>query len=174
MVGQRGAGRIGGRWRWRQGREGGGREEHRERAVRVGTKTEKEKKRQERGWMDRTQRDGRLEWAPGLGVPAWAWAWGGVGTGSAPCTCRGGWVWAHKMTEVRPSGKSASVPAPSSPHPGHALAYHLALRANALHAPSKCTEMSPSAPASLAPASPTPPPQETKKVSLNLSHLPEP
>lgn len=46
------------------------------------------------------------------------------------------------------------MPAPHHPHLGHALAYHLALRANTLHAPSQCTEMSPSPPASQAPAIP--------------------
>lgn len=40
---------------------------------------------------------------------------GGVGTGSALCTCEGGWVWTQKLTEIRLSGKSASMPAPIIP-----------------------------------------------------------
>ena len=54
---------------------------------------------------------------------------------------------------------------PGPPQQGHALAYHPALRANALQDPSECTEVSR---LSQAPASPRPAPSVAQKFSLNF------
>lgn len=146
MLGQRGAGRLGGRWRDRTGKWG---EKWAGKGAEQGSEIEKQKIG---GWLGgkkpegRHVRSGSRLTRAGLGL-------GGVGTGSALCTREGGWVWTQKLTEIRLSGKYASTLAPHHPHLGHALAYHLALRANTLHAPSQCTEMSPP-PASQVPAIP--------------------
>ena len=132
-------------------------------AGRRGLEIQKEKKRLADG---KKPEEGRLGWAPGSGGLAWA-----LECGHWLCSLhlQGGWVWMCRVAGVQPSRKCASVPALHPPHLGRALEYHLALRADALHTPSKCTEMSPSPPARQAPASPMPPTQEAK-FSLNLSH----
>lgn len=97
------------------------------------------------GWIERSQREGRLGWAPGLRASLEAGVWAltllpaSVGTAGSGHT--------SQQKSAPPGFLPVSQP-PCSPHLGHALAYHLVLRANALHDPSKCTEMSPSSPAS--------------------------
>lgn len=89
------------------------------------------------GRMERSQRNGRLGWAPGLGGGGAGGAGGQPGPGVwalALLLALWGWlVWAHKPAGVRPPG-NLPVCHRSPPRLGHALASHLALRTSALHA----------------------------------------
>lgn len=94
-----------------------------------------------------------------------AWPWG-VGTGSAPCIVGVAGL-GTQAGRSPPSGKSASVP--PIPSPARTCAgISSSTQDKCSSCPSKCTETSP-LPSSQAPASPMPPPWETR-FSRNLPH----
>lgn len=99
---------------------------------------------------------GRAGWVGSRALRVWAVALLPVPVGAAGS--------GHTILQKSaPPGNLPGSQPPGPPHLGHAPAYHLALKGDALHDPSKCTEMSPSPPASQAPASPTPPPGRLRK-----------
>lgn len=124
----------------------------------------------ERGGIRNTETE---EWKETRGMAGWgglqawgpAWPWA-VGTGSAPCTCGGGWSGhtSRQKSALREICQRATDPSPA----GACAGISSSTQGKCSSCPSKCTETSPLS-SSQAPASPTPPPWETK-FSRNLSH----